>query len=111
MCPLHIRPDKTDQDGPLQLIPREFIENRSDTPCFAVLSHRWREEEILLADMTGDVSVARAKKGSRELEASCKIALRCDFKYMWYDTCCIRNVAQMIIPCESGGRRRQERVL
>jgi hypothetical protein len=111
MRSLHIRRDKTDQDGPLHLVLREFIENRSDTPCFAVLSHRWREEEILFADMTGDVSVARAKKGSRKLEASCKIALGCGFKYMWCDTCCIRNVAQMIMPYESGGCRRQERVL
>jgi hypothetical protein len=86
---LHIRRDESDQDGPLQIVPCEFNGNRSNIPRYAILSHRWREEEVSFADMAGDVSVARAKKGYEKLEASCKIALKCGFKYMWCDTCCI----------------------
>jgi hypothetical protein len=86
---LRIQRDEAGQDEPLQIIPCEFVGDRSNIPRYAILSHRWREEEVLFADMEGEASVARAKNGYQKLEASCEIALGCGFKYIWCDTCCI----------------------
>jgi len=76
-------------DGPLQLSLRDFIGSEDERPPYAILSHRWRDEEVLFPDMTGDHDVARKKKGYLKLEACCKVALQHDLLYVWCDTCCI----------------------
>jgi hypothetical protein len=86
---LHIQRDEAHEGAPLQITLCEFIGSQSDIPRYAILSHRWREEEVLFADMMGDISVARAKKGFQKLEASCKIALIHGLEHIWCDTCCI----------------------
>jgi hypothetical protein len=86
---LHIQRDEAHEGAPLQITLCEFIGSQSDIPRYAILSHRWREEEVLFVDMMGDISVARAKKGFQKLEASCKIALDHTLQYIWCDTCCI----------------------
>jgi hypothetical protein len=85
---LHIQNDRP-SDLPLKLTLREFIGNESERPRYAILSHRWREEEVLFADMNGDQTAAQAKIGYRKLEASCKVALENGYEYVWCDTCCI----------------------
>jgi hypothetical protein len=74
---LHIQNDRP-SDLPLKLTLREFIGNESERPRYAILSHRWREEEVLFADMNGDQTAAQAKIGYRKLEACCKVALEND---------------------------------
>lgn len=60
---------------------------------YAILSHRWQDEEVLYDDMR-DLSQCR-KSGKAKLEAFCVEAQRCTtsrlqkFKYVWADTCCI----------------------
>jgi hypothetical protein len=86
---LHIQRDEAHEGAPLQITLCEFIGSQSDIPRYAILSHRWREEEVLFADMMGDISAARAKNGFQKLEVSCKIALDNRLQYIWCDTCCI----------------------
>ena len=85
---LHIQ-DEARGDRPLRLSLCDFIGSQDERPRYAILSHRWREEEILFADMTGNRTVAQAKQGYRKLEASCKVALEHNLHYLWCDTCCI----------------------
>jgi hypothetical protein len=86
---LHIQRDEAHKGAPLQITLCEFIGSQSDIPRYAILSHRWREEEVLFVDMMGDISVARAKKGFPKLEESGNIALKNGLEYLWCDTCCI----------------------
>jgi hypothetical protein len=85
---LQIQEDRH-SDLPLKLTLRDFIGNESERPRYAILSHRWREEEVLFADMTGDQTAVEAKIGYHKLEACCKVALENGYQYMWCDTCCI----------------------
>jgi hypothetical protein len=76
------------EDDPLEIKLREFL--GSDIPPYAILSHRWREEEVLYADVVGiDCGIAKQKKGYPKLEATCLNALSRGFQYVWSDTCCI----------------------
>ena len=64
----------------------EFYDERA--PQYAILSHRWEEEEVNFQDMQ-NLEVARTKKGFLKIRESCKIAEREGYEYMWIDTCCI----------------------
>jgi len=57
-------------------------------PPYAILSHRWEEQEVSLEDMRpgGD---AKGMKGYRKLQLSCAMAAHQGLKYIWIDTCCI----------------------
>lgn len=57
-------------------------------PPYAILSHCWEEEEVLLPDLN-DLDKARAKKGFSKIEGSCAQAIKDGFDYCWVDTCCI----------------------
>ncbi|KAG6365609.1 hypothetical protein INS49_007220 [Diaporthe citri] len=68
---------------------REFFEK--DTPPYAILSHRWGEEEILYQDMIPSAVqfVTQNKYGYAKLLGSCSLAHRQGYKWIWIDTCCI----------------------
>jgi hypothetical protein len=62
----------------------------SDIPPYAILSHRWREDEVLYDDMVAtDRSIAHSKNGYAKLEMTCRLALENGLHYVWSDTCCI----------------------
>lgn len=64
----------------------------SNTPRYAILSHRWGldAEEVSFQDMTGsDVARATSKKGFIKIKETCIRALRHGLQYIWIDTCCI----------------------
>lgn len=66
---------------------RELKEFPGSPPSYAILSHRWREEEITLQDLSRfDV---RSMKGYSKLSKACGIARGMGFEYIWIDTCCI----------------------
>ncbi|KAF2128694.1 hypothetical protein P153DRAFT_293234, partial [Dothidotthia symphoricarpi CBS 119687] len=78
----------TDGDQHLNLSLCEFL--GEDVPPYMILSHRWREDEVLFADMmVPDHTNAQAKKGYVKLESSCRLALQMNLQYAWMDTCCI----------------------
>lgn len=68
---------------------QEFFEK--DTPPYAILSHRWGEEEILYQDMipTAEQLVTQSKLGYVKLVGSCSLAQKQGYQWIWIDTCCI----------------------
>lgn len=78
---------------------QEFI--GSKTPPYAILSHKWEHDEVTFADM--QKGGYESKAGFNKIERCCERAADEDLDYVWVDTCCIRNVAQMIMPYKIGG--------
>lgn len=84
---LHVAGDPWSGD-PLDISLCERI--GANIPRYVILSHRWREEEVLFSDITNaDQYTARSKKGWDKLESCCRIALQMGLNYVWNDTCCI----------------------
>lgn len=84
---LHVEGDPL-SDEPLSITLCEKI--GTDVPGYMILSHRWREGEVLFADIrTPDPSVARNLPGWAKVETSCRQALQMGLRYVWVDTCCI----------------------
>jgi hypothetical protein len=63
----------------------EFFER--DIPPYAILSHRWESEEVLLHDI--GAGTARNKKGYSKIRGCCRQASSDGFRYAWIDSCCI----------------------
>ncbi|KAF2822886.1 HET-domain-containing protein [Ophiobolus disseminans] len=85
---IHIEDSHT-KDEHLQLTLCDFIGGENERPRYGILSHRWREEEVLFTDMSSERSDTQAKRGYHKLEACCDIAFRYGLRYLWCDTCCI----------------------
>lgn len=58
-----------------------------DIPKYAILSHRWKAEEVLFEDMQPGGS-ARSKAGYGKVKGFVKMAKARGFDYCWTDTCC-----------------------
>ncbi|KAI1138600.1 HET-domain-containing protein [Hypoxylon sp. FL0543] len=56
-------------------------------PKYAILSHRWGEEEITLQALQ-DVTI-RFRPGYLKIRNCCRQALKENLGYVWIDTCCI----------------------
>ncbi|KAG1862996.1 heterokaryon incompatibility protein-domain-containing protein, partial [Suillus tomentosus] len=63
------------------------LEEFVNPPDYAILSHRWREEEVLFADIHQEH--AKGMKGYAKIEGCCEQARRDGYQYVWIDTCCI----------------------
>ncbi|KIW16610.1 hypothetical protein PV08_03798 [Exophiala spinifera] len=55
-------------------------------PEYAILSHRWEEEEMNFESIK---SFSEDTKGSRKVKRFCQVALKRGYAYVWVDTCCI----------------------
>jgi hypothetical protein len=83
----------------------EFI--GQSIPKYAILSHRWEEEELTFQDIeedsakflalikpeahlktTGDRQAIQ-KRGYSKIERCCHEAKKTGYEYVWIDTCCI----------------------
>ncbi|KAK7177557.1 Vegetative incompatibility protein HET-E-1-like protein 15 [Paraphaeosphaeria sporulosa] len=66
-------------------------------PPYAVLSHRWGQdnEEVTLEDITN--RTGKSKAGYRKIQRCAEQALRDGLEYFWVDTCCIdkENYAEL----------------
>lgn len=56
-------------------------------PEYAILSHRWEQEEVTYQDLQRECGTGL--KGWQKLEACCRVAAARGFSYAWIDTCCI----------------------
>ncbi|KAK8033992.1 hypothetical protein PG993_008987 [Apiospora rasikravindrae] len=77
----------------------EFTEEL--VPKYAILSHRWEEDEVTLQEMQAvgrkkrfeavsqTVNAVRSKKGYTKIKRSAALALEHGFAFIWIDTCCI----------------------
>ena len=83
---------QSDDDGNLSLT--EFFE--SAIPKYAILSHRWRAEEVTFKDITDGTSKVEA--GYDKIQFCGEQARRDGLKYFWVDTCCIdkSNSAELL---------------
>ncbi|KAK1826382.1 heterokaryon incompatibility protein-domain-containing protein [Podospora conica] len=72
------------------LLLEEFY---SEIPPYAILSHRWEEEEVTFADYPAQLDVlangGTRKKGFGKIDLCIKQARLDDLDYCWVDTCCI----------------------
>ena len=57
---------------------------------YAILSHRWEDEEVSFRDMQ-NLAVATKLKGFAKIRQSCELALKDRQEYVWIDTCCINK--------------------
>jgi hypothetical protein len=57
-----------------------------ELPKYAILSHRWEEEEMTFGTLK---SFSEDTKGCRKVKNFCQIALKRRYAYVWVDTCCI----------------------
>ena len=58
-------------------------------PAYAVLSHRWREEEVLYQDIEDDQY--HNKAGFDKVKGFCNQSASDGFEWVWIDTCCINK--------------------
>lgn len=58
---------------------------------YAILSHRWEQEEVLFKDITDDARRLRMRnlKGWYKIQKCCEQAAHERLRYAWVDTCCI----------------------
>lgn len=57
---------------------------------YAILSHRWREEEVTFQDLDPERKpISRNKKGFAKIEGCCEVAAADGYEWLWVDTCCI----------------------
>jgi hypothetical protein len=64
-----------------------------EIPRYAILSHRWTDEEVTFQEfLNQDELTARKKtrkKGFLKILDTCQLAARDGISYVWVDTCCI----------------------
>jgi hypothetical protein len=65
----------------------DFIGSAETTPPYAILSHRWQDDEVLFQDILS--GSASAKKGYEKIKQCCAQALADNLGYIWVDTFCI----------------------
>ena len=59
-------------------------------PEYAIISHRWEDEEVSFQDMQ-NLEVASTKQGFLKIRQACRTAIRNGYNYVWMDTCCINK--------------------
>lgn len=67
------------------LLLRTF--NGTDIPAYAILSHRWTDDEVVFKDIEDETSRDRA--GYFKLQGAILQARADGYAYLWDDTCCI----------------------
>jgi hypothetical protein len=84
--------------SPIRLLQRKldgeivFREPTSDNlPAYAILSHTWGKEEVILQDMEAgaDMTKVASKAGWKKIEFCAQQAAADGLQYFWVDTCCI----------------------
>lgn len=87
----------------MRLINTETLEMHEFLPAYipryAILSHRWQEEEVSFKQYTKrhKYSEIQQLKGFAKVEQFCRIARERQMEWAWIDTCCIdsRNSAEL----------------
>lgn len=64
---------------------QEFLS--ANVPHYAILSHRWEEEEVTFQDLMSGKGHGMA--GWKKIEGCCQLALHDKLEWVWIDSCCI----------------------
>jgi hypothetical protein len=65
----------------------EFIGNK--IPKYAILSHRWDNEEFTYKDSQDSNGIDSILAGYQKIKGCCRQAVRDGHDYVWIDSCCI----------------------
>ncbi|KAK8058193.1 heterokaryon incompatibility protein-domain-containing protein [Apiospora phragmitis] len=65
------------------------LEHFIEPPPYAILSHRWTEEEVLFEDVGKPLSEWQGKAGASKVLQGSVTALALGHRYIWIDSCCI----------------------
>lgn len=62
-----------------------------DVPAYAILSHTWGQEEVVLQDLETNADMGKTvrKAGWKKIQFCAKQAAADGLQYFWIDTCCI----------------------
>ena len=66
----------------------EIVNFTGTPPRYAILSHTWEDEEVILQDLQPG-GKAKQMKGYAKIRDSCALAASQGYDYIWVDTCCI----------------------
>ncbi|KAK7439985.1 hypothetical protein VKT23_017238 [Stygiomarasmius scandens] len=89
--------------APITICPRRLIDTRTlklvefepvngTVPSYAILSHRWiPEQEVIHEEFVQPRKETFSKLGYRKIWAACKQARKDGIRYIWVDTCCIKQ--------------------
>ena len=64
---------------------KEFFE--PNVPTYAVLLHRWQEEELTFQEY--EQGNAASNASYHKIENLCRLTLEDGIEWIWLDTCCI----------------------
>ncbi|KAK0653041.1 heterokaryon incompatibility protein-domain-containing protein [Cercophora newfieldiana] len=66
----------------------EFV-NARNCPKYAILSHRWLDEEITYHEYQDGAKLQQKPESLEKIRSACKLARSRQHNYIWIDTCCI----------------------
>jgi len=70
-------------------MPPGFKNHDGRFPQYAILSHRWSNEEVSFQEFTSQTEMIRRKDGFAKILNACNQAASDGYEYIWIDTCCI----------------------
>lgn len=82
---LHVDYSET-RERDLKLVLTDF--SGKEIPDYAILSHRWGDDEVLFGDVRNN-SYKEKKEGYQKIKFCAKQAKQDGLQYFWIDTCCI----------------------
>ncbi|KAK7460467.1 hypothetical protein VKT23_009188 [Stygiomarasmius scandens] len=89
MAPIDICPRRLVDTHTLALV--EFHE-RDTIPPYAILSHRWiKRKEVVYRRFKRHDRWTKLRSGYRKIQAACRQACQDGIRYIWIDTCCIKQ--------------------
>jgi hypothetical protein len=71
----------------VETLSLEEIFDDTNTPPYAILSHRWGDHEVSFEQITK--ASAEDKKGFTKVQQTARLAKQAGLSYIWIDTCCI----------------------
>ena len=83
-------------DNSIEVLPYFDDESSAKINEYAILSHRWTQEEVNYVEMTGlakmeegERNKIRQRKGYHKISKGCELAGEDGYAWLWVDTCCI----------------------
>ncbi|KAK1829920.1 heterokaryon incompatibility protein-domain-containing protein [Podospora conica] len=65
------------------------FDSEGSVPVYAILSHRWGDDEATFYEVDSQDPAVKKKKGYKKISYACKEAHQQGIEWVWVDTCCI----------------------
>lgn len=63
-----------------------LFESEGSIPVYAILSHRWEDDEVTFQEVDSRDPAVKEKKGYRKLRYACEEAQKEGIAWVWVDT-------------------------